>query len=362
MTDEGYMRYALELAKKGIGHTNPNPIVGAVIVKDGRIIGEGYHKKYGELHAERNAIANCSEDMQGAYIYVTLEPCCHYGRTPPCTEAIIEHGFSKVIVGSMDPNPLVAGKGVEILKKHGIEVVTGVLKDECDAANKLFFHYITTKTPYVVIKYAMTADGKIATVNGDSKWISNEESRKNAHYLRSRYAAIMVGVGTVLADDPMLNCRIEGGRDPVRVICDTNLRTPLNSKVVTTSRDIKTMIATACDDKNKIKPYEDAGCLVLYIEEKEGHINLAELMKKLGELKIDSVLLEGGATLAGCAAKEGILNEVVAYIAPKLVGGEKAKTPIGGEGIKKIADAVMLENPVVEKILDDVMIKWEVKR
>lgn len=362
MTDEEYMKRALELAKKGIGRTNPNPIVGAVIVKDGRIIGEGYHKKYGELHAERNAIANCKEDMRGATIYATLEPCCHYGRTPPCTEAIIEQGFSRVVVGSMDPNPLVSGKGVEILRSHGIEVVTGVLKDECDTANKLFFHYISTKTPYVVMKYAMTADGKTATVSGESKWISNEHSRNHAHSLRSRYAAIMVGVGTVIADDPMLNCRIEGGRDPVRVICDTHLRTPLDSKIVKTASDIQTIIATSCEDAEKIKPYKDAGCIVLCIEKRNGRIDLNALMKKLGEMKIDSVLLEGGATLAGCAIKEGIVNEAVAYIAPKMFGGACAKTPVGGDGFEHVKDALMLCNPETEHFDGDVMIRWEVKR
>jgi len=361
LTDREYMKRALELAQMGLGTTNPNPMVGAVIVKDGRIIGEGYHRKYGELHAERNAIANCKEDMHGATIYVTLEPCCHYGRTPPCTEAIIENGFARVVVGSMDPNPLVAGKGVEILRSHGIEVETGVMKEECDAINYVFFHYISTKMPYVVLKYAMTADGKIATVSGASKWISNEKSRENAHALRARYAAIMVGVGTVIADDPMLNCRIEGGRDPIRIICDTNLRTPLDSKIVKTSRDIRTIIATACDDEKKISEYESSGCEILKCDKKDGHIDLKALMVKLGEMKIDSVLLEGGASLAGCAVKDGVISEVTAYIAPKLFGGSTAKTPVGGDGIEKVEDALMLDEPKIELICGDVMIRWKVK-
>ncbi|MBR2742192.1 MAG: bifunctional diaminohydroxyphosphoribosylaminopyrimidine deaminase/5-amino-6-(5-phosphoribosylamino)uracil reductase RibD [Clostridia bacterium] len=361
MTDEEYMRRALELARRGLGHTNPNPIVGAVIVRDGRIIGEGWHEKYGELHAERNAIANCREDMRGATIYVTLEPCCHYGRTPPCTEALIEQGFSRVVVGSMDPNPLVAGKGVSILREHGMEVVTGVLKEECDAANRVFFHYISTKTPYVVLKYAMTADGKIATVTGESQWISNEDSRRRAHAMRGRYAAIMAGVGTVTADDPQLNCRIEGGRDPVRVICDSRLRTPIESKIVKTARDIPTIIATVCGDEERLRPYKDAGCEVILTEEKEGRVNLKELMARLGERKLDSVMIEGGAELAGSAVKEGIINEVTAFIAPKMVGGSTAKTPVGGAGIEKLADALKLSAPEAELIGGDIMIRWEVE-
>ncbi|MBQ3378356.1 MAG: bifunctional diaminohydroxyphosphoribosylaminopyrimidine deaminase/5-amino-6-(5-phosphoribosylamino)uracil reductase RibD [Clostridia bacterium] len=354
------MRRALELAKRGLGRTNPNPIVGAVIVKDGRIIGEGWHEKYGELHAERNAIANCREDMRGATIYVTLEPCCHYGKTPPCTEAIIEQGFSRVVVGSMDPNPLVAGKGVKILREHKIEVETGVLKEQCDAANRVFFHYISTKTPYVVLKYAMTADGKIATVTGESQWISGEDSRRRAHAMRGRYAAIMAGVGTVIADDPMLNCRIEGGRDPVRVICDTRLRTPLDSKIVKTARDIPTIIATACADEERYKPYIDAGCEIIAAGEKNGYTDLKALMMRLGEKKIDSVMIEGGAELAGSAVKEGIINEVAAFIAPKMVGGRDAKTPVGGAGIERLSDALVLGRPEAELIGGDILIRWEV--
>ena len=355
------MRHALELAKRGLGHTNPNPIVGAVIVRDGRVIGEGWHEKYGELHAERNAIKNCREDMRGATIYVTLEPCCHYGRTPPCTEALIEQGFARVVVGSMDPNPLVAGKGVNILREHGMEVVTGVLREECDAANRVFFHYISTKTPYVVLKYAMTADGKIATVTGESQWISNEDSRRRAHAMRGRYAAIMAGVGTVIADDPMLNCRIEGGRNPLRVICDTRLRTPLDSKIVKTAREIPTVIATCCADEEKHKPYTDAGCEITVTDEKDGHVNLKTLMARLGEKKTDSVMIEGGAALAGSAVKEGIINEVAAFIAPKMVGGSAAKTPVGGSGIERLSDALMMGAPTVEPIGGDILIRWEVK-
>ena len=206
MRPEDYMMLAVEEAKKGEGFTNPNPMVGAVLVKDGRIVGRDYHHRYGEYHAERNAIGHCSEDLAGAELYVTLEPCCHYGKTPPCTEIILESGIQTVYIGSMDPNPLVAGKGAEILRRHGIEVITGICEDECRKLNRVFFHYIRSKTPYVVMKYAMTADGKIATKTGASKWITGEAARERVHKSRHQYMGIMVGVGTVLADDPKLNC------------------------------------------------------------------------------------------------------------------------------------------------------------
>ena len=245
MTDQEYMLRAIQLAKKGEGWTNPNPMVGAVIVKDGKIIGEGYHKKYGELHAERNAIASLTESAEGAVIYVTLEPCCHHGKTPPCTEAIIEQKIRKVVIGSRDPNPKVAGKGVQMLREAGVTVVEDFMREECDQLNPVFFHYITTKTPYVVMKYAMTLDGKIATKTGASKWISGEEARSLVHEMRHDYMAIMAGIGTVLADDPMLNVRLEGKKSPVRIICDSMLRIPLDSQICQTAGRYRTIVAYA---------------------------------------------------------------------------------------------------------------------
>lgn len=265
MDELEYMRLAIELARKGCGWVNPNPMVGAVIVKDGRIIGQGYHRKCGELHAERNALADCRTSAAGATLYVTLEPCCHYGRTPPCTEAIIESGINRVVIGSSDPNPLVSGKGVAILRSHGIEVTEHVAKEECDKLNESFFHYIQNKTPYVVMKYAMTMDGKIATYTGKSKWITGEAARLRVHEDRHRYSAIMVGVGTVLADDPMLTCRLENSRNPLRIICDTNLRTPPEAKLVTTTDTAPTLIATTVNDPNRHRPYLDAGCEIMVV-------------------------------------------------------------------------------------------------
>ena len=218
MEDEKWMRRALHLAERGIGQVNPNPLVGAVIVRDGRTLGEGWHERYGGPHAERNALGHCVGSPEGATLYVNLEPCCHTGRNPPCTDAILESGIRRVVVGSLDPNPLVAGRGISLLREKGIEVVIGILKEESDAINAPFFHYIRTGTPYVVLKYAMTLDGKIASRTGASRWITGEAARERVHQDRGRYAAVMVGIGTVLADDPLLTCRIEGGRSPLRII------------------------------------------------------------------------------------------------------------------------------------------------
>ena len=252
MEKQDFMRRAMALAKNGIGAVDPNPLVGAVIVKDGEIIGEGWHARFGGLHAERNALANCRTCPEGATIYVTLEPCCHYGKTPPCTEALLEAGIAKVVIGSRDPNPKVAGKGAAILRAAGVEVEEDFLQEECDALNGPFFHYITTKRPYVAMKYAMTADGKIATVTGASQWITNEESRHHVHQLRRRYPAILAGIGTVLADDPMLNCRLgDDGRNPIRIICDSKLQIPPESKLVQTAKDIPLLVATCSKDAEK---------------------------------------------------------------------------------------------------------------
>lgn len=334
-----YMRRAIELAGKGEGYVNPNPMVGAVIVKDGRIIGEGYHERYGELHAERNAIASLTEPAKGATIYVTLEPCCHYGKTPPCTEAIIENGISRVVIGSKDPNPLVAGKGVRLLREAGIEVVEDFLKDECDELNPVFFHYITTKMPYVVLKYAMTMDGKIATKTGASKWITGEGSRSHVQRLRHRYSAIMAGIGTVLADDPMLNVRTEGLLSPVRVICDTKLKIPTDSNIVKTADRIKTIIAYATGNEAKEKALTDMGVCLEKVPLRDDHIDMTALMKRLGELKIDSVLVEGGGTLNDSLMRAELVDRVEVFIAPKVFGGRDAQTPVAGIGISDVEDA-----------------------
>ena len=363
---EEYMRRALELARKGEGHTSPNPMVGCVVVKDGRIISEGYHEKYGEFHAERNALTRCTEDTAGADLYVTLEPCCHQGKTPPCTDIIIEKKIARVFVGSMDSNPLVAGKGVQILRDHGIYVETGILDAECRKLNEVFYHYIATKTPFVVMKYAMTLDGKIACATGDSKWVTGEIARTQVHRMRGRYRGIMVGIGTVLADDPMLNCRVEGGVDPVRIICDSNLHIPTESQIVKTASDIETIVACSQEaleserKQKKIRRLKEAGIQIIGTEGAHG-VNLVELMKKLGGQNIDSILLEGGGTLNASALEDGIVNKVYAYIAGKLIGGMDARSPVEGMGIDRMADAITLQNMEIEKLGDDFCIVGYVK-
>lgn len=358
---ERYMRMAIELARGGIGFVNPNPLVGAVIVKNDRIIGCGYHQRYGELHAERNAFASCTESAEGADMYVTLEPCCHYGKTPPCTEAVIENKIKRVFIGSSDPNPKVAGKGAAILREHGIEVVQGLLEEECDSLNDIFFHYISKQTPYVILKYAMTADGKIATYTGASKWITSEASREDVQYTRKRTAAVMTGIGTVLADDPMLTCRLEEPGVHSRIICDSSLRIPTDCNIIKTANDIPVYIATVSEDNNKISELESLGAHIIKTGSDDGRVDLRELMKYLAQEKhIDSILLEGGAELAYSALKSGIVNKVQMYIAPKIFGGTSAKSAIGGQGAALPSEAFMLSNPVIRSIGDDILVEYKV--
>lgn len=356
MRDEDYMRLALELAERGRGFVNPNPMVGAVIVKDGKIIGKGYHRKYGELHAERNALADCSQNPKGATLYVTLEPCCHYGKTPPCTNAILEAGIRRVVIGAMDANPLVGGKGAALLRAQGIQVETGVLRTECEEQNRVFFHYMSTGMPYVILKYAMTLDGKIATVTGASKWITGEAARVQVHQLRKECMGIMVGSGTVFADDPVLNCRIAEGKNPVRIICDTSLRTPLDATVIATSGAQRTILATGCGDEKRQKKYLEMGCEILQIPREGEHLNLKILMEELGKKNIDSILLEGGSTLNWSALSAGLVNEVRAYIAPKIFGGAGAKSPVAGGGALLPEEAIQLGEMQVQHIGEDILV------
>ena len=355
-----YMLHAITLAKNGEGRTNPNPLVGAVIVKNNEIIGEGFHQKYGGLHAEREALKNCEENgnsAEGATLYVTLEPCCHFGKQPPCTQAIVEAGIRRVVVGSRDPNPLVHGKGNSFLREQGIEVTEDFLKDECDALNPIFFHYISTRTPYVALKYAMTADGKTASKTGKSKWITGEKSRLFVHQLRNRYSCILAGIGTVLSDNPLLTSRIPGGRNPVRIICDSKLRIPLDCNIVKTAKEIPTIIA-CCQENEKKSALEKSGCEVLCLPGKTG-VDLKKLTKTLGERSLDSVLIEGGSEIHYSALEAGIVQHIYAFTAPKIFGG-KAKTPVEGEGIELPENCFQLELERIEKIGDDILAEYNV--
>ena len=365
MPEEQYMRRAIRLAAEGEGKTRPNPLVGAVVVKDGRIIGEGYHTKYGSLHAEREALSDCrsrGESPEGADIYVTLEPCCHTGKQPPCTEALAEAGVKRVIIGSSDPNPLVSGKGIEFLKQHGIQVETGFLKEECDELNPIFFHYITTGKPYVALKYAMTADGRIATVEGASKWITGEEARLHAHSLRNRYASILVGKNTVQSDDPMLNCRLPGGVNPLRIVLDSRLWIPLDSQLVQTAREIPLLVVCGDAPAEKKEALEKQGVDVLFLPGADGRPDLSALVDELGRRGVDSLLIEGGSQVHYSALKAGIVNHIYSYVAPKIFGGQQALGPVSGEGVQQVAGAFQLCRKGTQILGDDILIEYEVSK
>ena len=347
-----YMERAIQLAKRGTGFTNPNPLVGAVIVKDHRIIGEGWHARYGDLHAERNALKHCTEDPAGATMYVTLEPCCHHGKQPPCTEALVESGIRRVYIGSRDFNPLVFGKGVQYLEEHGIEVIPDFLREACDKLNPIFFRYIGTKMPYTILKYAMTADGKIACAGGASKWVTGEAAR--AH--------------------------VQQTRKPVRVVLDTRLRIPMESRLVQTAKEVPVIVFCYAPDKDKKTALEAAGVTVLEAkllpkeeldelfmrlgefqlskEELNGrHISLRNCLEQLGQRGLDSVLIEGGATIHAAALQENCCDLVQVYVAPKLFGGD-GLSPIGGMGITTPDEAVLLSEPTITRLGQDLLLEY----
>lgn len=359
MEKREYMALAVFLAKKGIGHTRPNPLVGAVIVKGNRIIGTGYHEKYGGLHAERNAILNCTESPKGAVMYVTLTPCCHCGKTPPCTDAIIESGISKVVIGSEDPNPLVSGKSIQLLEEAGITVVANFERVLCDSLNGIFFHYIKEKTPFVTLKYAMTLDGKIATSSGLSKWITGELARQKVHQDRDRYAAVMVGINTVLKDDPFLTCRIENGKNPIRIVCDSSLRIPHDCNLIKTINEAPLYIATCSQDAKKIMELEHKGVKILCTNPLNGRVDLKELMRILGNLDVDSVLTEGGGILNWAMLEMGIVNNIMAYISPKIFGGN-GRTPVAGSGVNNPSESIVLKNRKITVLGEDILVEGQV--
>lgn len=356
---EKYMSIALELAEKGLGTTSPNPMVGAVIVKDGKIIGSGYHRKAGCAHAEVEAMNDLHRrgyDAEDADIYVTLEPCSHHGKTPACADLLIKEKIGRVFIGMSDPNPLVNGKGIEKLEAASIKCEQGILEAQCRRLNKVFVKYITEKLPYVIFKAGITMDGKIATSTGKSKWITSEESRKDAHKLRSRCKAIMVGIGTILADDPRLTARIEGAENPVKIIVDSKLRIPPEAKVVG-----ENCIVGCCENvsREKVETLTRKGVKVIKIGRDK--VDLRSFMAKLAELEIDSVLLEGGATLAGSMVKENLVDEIKLYIAPMIFGNGKAF--IEGElNIDDVADAICIEEMKVDRMDKEAVLTGKIKR
>lgn len=345
-----YMQKAIDLAQQGEGFVNPNPLVGSIIVKDGKIIGEGYHEQYGGPHAEVNAFNHATEDVEGATMFVTLEPCAHYGKTPPCALKIVEKKIKKVIIAKTDPNPLVNMKGIEILKNAGIEVEYGLMSDQVELQNEIFLKYIQTKKPFVSIKYAMTADGKLATKNLDSKWITNEASRAYVHELRNKHMAILVGVNTIIHDDARLNTRLDKPhRNPIRIIIDPELSIPRDAYVIKTATVQPTWIVTKKYEQRLV----DQGVRIIQMPE----IDFVQLMDKLGEEKVDSVLIEGGSYTHGKALESGIVDKVYVFIAPKLIGGTKALTPVGGEGVALMSDAYQLKNVKYTPFGDDILME-----
>ena len=361
--NEKYMQKALALAARAQGRTSPNPMVGAVVVKDNQVVGEGYHRKAGTPHAEVHALQAAGEAARGATLYVNLEPCSHYGRTPPCADAIVRAGVKKVVVAGLDPNPRVSGRGLKVLQDAGIETLTGVLEQEAQKLNLAFFKYIQTRTPLVSLKVAMTLDGKIATSTGDSRWISGAGSRKYVHQLRNVYDAIMVGIGTVLKDDPMLNTRLEDEniRDPVRVIIDSKLDLPRFSNIVKTARQQKTIVfcGQQADDARQ-EFLEEAGLTVIQLATDEEKLPLEEVLQVLGEMEIMTLLVEGGGEINGYLIEKHLIDKVYWFIAPKIVGGRAAPTPVGGSGIPQLKDALPLKSMEIQRFDKDILIVAEV--
>lgn len=356
------MQTAIALARNGIGKTSPNPAVGAVIVKNGRIIGKGYHKKAGSAHAELNALKQAGIKAKGAEMYVTLEPCSHFGRTPPCTDVIIKAGIKKVFIGMKDPNPLVSGKGIRHLKDAGIDVEAGILEAQCRGINEAYIKYITTKTPFVTLKIASTLDGKIATAAGESKWITGKAARRFAHRMRRDADAVMVGIGTVLKDNPELTTRLVKGKDPVRIVVDSKLRIPANARVLNKKRGSVIIATTKGRDQvsgnrgQKIKKIEAAGAEVLELPSKTGKVDLKALMKELGKKEITNLIIEGGSTLSAASLKDGIVDKIVIFYAPRILGKEGLPM-IERLGIRRLKDAVSLTRLEYRKIGEDILVE-----
>ena len=362
LQDEDFMRVALNLARNAIGRTSPNPLVGAVIVREGRIVGAGWHRKAGTPHAEIHALNMAGDLAKGATLYVTLEPCSHYGRTGPCAEAVVKAGIKRVVIGMGDPNPKVAGKGIAILKRAGIEVRCGVLEDEARALNEVFLKWIATQKPFVVLKTAMSLDGKIATHTGKSQWITGEAARRRVHEYRDTYDGIMVGIGTVLADNPSLTARLPDGqgKNPVRIVVDSKARTPLDAKLVTDGAALTIIAVTAKAPQERVQALKDKGVAIMVAGDGE-QVDMDLLMRKLGEMEICSVFVEGGGQVNFSLLKAGLVDKVHAFIAPKLIGGREALTPVEGEGFAELTEAVELERTTVETIGQDILLTGYVK-
>jgi len=357
MDDTEWMKRALHLAEKGRGRTSPNPMVGAVLVKDGRAIGEGYHARAGEAHAEIVALQQGREEARGATLYLNLEPCTHYGRTPPCVPRVIEAGVKRVVIGMEDPNPLVKGKGIEILRRDGLDVEVGILEKECRRLNEAFCKYILKKEPFVILKVAAMLDGKIATRNGDSKWISGEASRRFVHKLRDQVDGVLVGIGTVLKDDPLLTARIRGGRDPYRIVLDSRLRIPEEAKVIGASASRAIIAATELAPKDKIERLEKRGVQILILDSKEGRVDLKSCLSKLGEIGMMSLLVEGGSQVNGSFLDKGLIDKLLLFFSPRLIGDQQAPGIFGGRGVFNLQEAVAVKEIKTKRIGEDIFLE-----
>jgi len=360
--DEKYMRLALRLARKGEGKTRPNPMVGAVVVKGKAIVGTGYHHRAGEPHAEILALRQAGEKAKGATLYLNLEPCDHFGRTPPCTQAILQAGIQRVVAGMKDPNPLVSGRGIKRLKAGGVQVEVGICERACQELNAAFGKSITNRTPWVILKAAVSLDGKAATRSGDSRWISSGASRRQVHRLRTLVDAVMVGIGTVRRDDPLLNIRLPArrpARQPLRVVIDSRLRIPLDSRIVRTAEEFPTLVATTpAAPPGRRERLKKAGVEVLTLQgDRQGRVKLRLLMRKLGVRGIQSVLLEGGPTLNAGALEERIVDRILLFMAPKIIGGKEAPGMIGGQGAWRMKSARRAEIVKVRRIGPDLLVE-----
>ncbi len=360
-----YMKQALALAKLALGQVSPNPAVGAVVVKDGEVVGQGYTQPPGSWHAEVKALKQAGEKARGGVMYVTLEPCCYHSRTPPCTQAIIAAGISEVHLAMLDPNPLVSGQGEDELEREDIKTYVGEHEEEAKEINEAYIKFITTGMPLVTVKLAVSLDGKIATKNGDSKWISGSEARKHVHYLRYTADAIMTGANTVIADDPYLTCRYggKGGKarkQPLRVIVDGRGRTPSKARIFSEPGKVLLALDKLVKPEKK-EAFAQVGAELLELPSEEGLIGLERLLRALGEREITSVLVEGGGILLGSLFDNGLVDKVIIFVAPIIIGGEEAKVAVAGKGVDKVIDAIKLERISVEKFGEDLMINGYVK-
>ena len=360
--DEKYMALALELAEKGRGKVEPNPMVGAVLVKDGEIVGKGYHQVFGGAHAEIHAIHEGGTNCRGATLHVSMEPCAHYGKTAPCVDAIIKAGIRKVVAAVVDPNPITSGKGIQQLKEAGIEVVVGVMEMQAKRLNGPFFKLMQKELPYITVKWAMSIDGKIATHTGESRWITSDESRKYAHKIRGQMDGILVGINTVVRDDPLLTCRIEGGRNPKRIVVDSSAILPVNSRLLSTINEGEIIVAVSKNaQRNRVEKLEQLGCKIVQTKDMNGRVDLKELFQRLGEMKLTNILVEGGSRVITSVIEGRIADRVMVFVAPIIIGGAGAKSPVLGTGINKISEAAEIDEIEIKRFSNDIVIEGTLK-